>query len=421
MTMFEKRRVVVTGLGVITPSGMNSDSFWESLLAGKSAIGPITIMKTEDQLCKIAGEIPDFQPELYMDKKDARRMDRFTQLAMAAAKGAYEDARLTPDAVDPNRFGVVVGSAAGGIGTIESQIHETIQKGFRRTNPFLVPMMISDMGAGRISIQFNAKGPNRAVVTACATGADSIGDAFRIIQNDEADVMFAGGAEAPITPISVSGFSAARALSLRNDDPESASRPFDADRDGFVMSEGSCILILEELNHAIARGATIYGEVVGYGRTSDANDIVSPAPDGNGAARAMTNALRDAQLTPESVDYINAHGTSTPLGDVAETLAMKRTFGERIISGKLPVSSTKSMTGHLLGAAGSAEAAICLLTLRDGKIAPTINLNNPDPQCDLDYVPHTARTVSGLNVAMSNSFGFGGHNASLIFRTFEHN
>jgi 3-oxoacyl-[acyl-carrier-protein] synthase II len=421
MRIHEKRRVVVTGMGMITPSGKTVDSFWQSLLDCKSAIGKLSLIDTSEQVCKIAGEIPDFNPEDYMDKKEARRMDRFTQFAMAAAKEAYEDAKLNPDSVAPERFGVVVGSAAGGITTIEWQLREVLDKGFRRTSPFLIPMMICDMGAGRIAIQYNAKGPNMAVVTACATGAHSTGDGFRIIENDEADVVFVGGAEAPLTPISVSGFAAARALSLRNDSPEEASRPFDVDRDGFVMSEGASLLILEELNHALQRGAKIYGEVIGYGRSADANDIVSPSPDGNGAALAMKAALRDAGIQPEEVDYINAHGTSTPLGDIAETKAVKHIFGDHALSGKLLVSSTKSMTGHLLGAAGSAEAAISLLALRDQIIPPTINLENPDPECDLDYVANTPRKVEGFKVAMSNSFGFGGHNASLIFRAWEQN
>jgi 3-oxoacyl-[acyl-carrier-protein] synthase II len=356
-----------------------------------------------------------------MDKKEARRMDRYTQFAMAAAKEAYQDSGLSPDSVAPERFAVVVSSAAGGIGTIETQIKEVMAKGARRCSPFLVPMMICDMAAGRIAIEYNAKGPNMAVVTACATGAHSIGDAFRIIQCDEADVAFAGGAEAPITPISVAGFAAARALSMRNDDPLHASRPFDTDRDGFVMSEGASVLILEELNHALARGAKIYGEVVGYGRSADAYDIVSPPPEGTGAVIAMKAALRDAELTPEAVDYINAHGTSTPLGDIAETKAIKHVFGEHSKPGKLVVSSTKSMTGHMLGASGSTEAAISLLTLQHQMVAPTINLQTPDPECDLDYVPNEARAVSGMKVAMSNSFGFGGHNASLIFRAWEQN
>jgi 3-oxoacyl-[acyl-carrier-protein] synthase II len=312
---------------------------------------------------------------------------------------------------------VVVSSAAGGIGTIETQLKNTLEKGFNKCSPFLVPMMISDMGAGRVSIAFNAKGPNLSIVTACATGSDSLGEALRMIQSDEADVVIAGGAEAPITSLSVAGFTAARALSAREDDPQKASRPFDKDRDGFVMSEGGAVLILEELEHAKARGAKIYAELVGYGRSSDANDIVSPCADGDGAARAMQNALRDAGMTSEEVDYINAHGTSTPLGDVAETLAIKRVFGDRAKNGLL-VSSTKSMTGHLLGSAGSLEAIVSIMAINEDIIPPTINLENPDEACDLDYVPNQARKVDDVKVAMSNSFGFGGHNACLIFKEY---
>lgn len=420
MLNFEKRRVVITGIGAITSSGTDIETIWQSLLAGKSSIGSITIMDTSEQNCKIAGEITDFQPEDYMDKKEARRMDRYTQFAMAAARICYADSGLKEGDVESERFGVIVGSAAGGMTTIESQIRTVVEKGYSRTSPFLVPMMICDMGAGRIAIEYNAKGPNMAVVTACATGANCVGDAFRIIQNDEADVVFAGGAEAPLTPISVSGFAAARALSMsRNEDPKHASRPFDKDRDGFVMAEGSVLLMLEEMNHAVARGARIYGEIIGYGRSADAHDIVSPPENGSGAALAMKAALRDAGIPITDVDYVNAHGTSTPLGDVAETNAIKHIFGDHAKT--LLVSSTKSMTGHLLGAAGSAEAAFCLMTLRDQMVAPTINLENPAPECDLDYVPHTARKVENFKVAMSNSFGFGGHNASLIFRTWDQN
>lgn len=415
------RRVVVTGIGLNTPNGHELEPFWDSIVNGRSAIRNISIVETDDLTCKIGGEITDFKPEDFIDKKESRRMDRFTQHAMVAAKLAYEDAGLTPESVAPESFGVVVGSGAGGIGTIESQMITVTQRGYGKTSPFLVPMMLCDMGAGRISIAYNAKGPNMAVITACATGADSIGDAFRIIQHGEADVCFAGGAEAPITKLAIAGFGAARALSLRNDDPLHASRPFDKNRDGFVLAEGAAILILEELEHAKARGARIYGEIVGYGRSADANDIVSPAPDGNGAAIAMTKAIKDAGIESEAVGYVNAHGTSTPLGDIAETKAIKRVFGEQAKSGRLLVSSTKSTTGHLLGAAGSMEAVISLLALREQTIPPTINLEEPDEECDLDYVPNTARKVEGVKYAMSNSFGFGGHNASLIFTGYSQN
>lgn len=421
MTYPTERRVVVTGVGMVTPNGIGIDTFWDSVVKGKSGIGFISLFDPEEQACKIAGEVKDFDPANFMDPKEAKRMDRYSQLAMAAASLAYEDSHLKDGDVIPERFGVFVGSAAGGIGTIENQVKEVTQKGYRRTSPFLVPMMICNISAGRIAIKYNAKGPNEAVVSACSTGAQCIGDAYRIIKYDEADVCFAGGSEAPVTPLSVSGFAACRALSLRNDDPQHASRPFDKGRDGFVMSEGACIVIIEELNHALKRGAKIYGEIIGYGFSNDAHDIVQPPEDGSGAAQAMKSALRNAGLKPEDIDYINAHGTSTPLGDVAETNAIKTVFGEHVKSGKLLVSSTKSMTGHLLGAAGSAEAAICCLALRDQVIPPTINMDDQDTACDLDYVPNQARKVSGAKIAMSNSFGFGGHNSCIVVRSYEQN
>ena len=415
-----KRRVVITGMGFISPLGNSVETVWQSLLDGKSGIGYFTTIPDEELTCRIGGECTDFAPENYMDKKEARRMDRYTQFAMAASKLAYDDAGLSKDNVDSNRFGVIVSSAAGGIGTIEVQLRNTLEKGFDRCSPFLVPMMISDIAAGRISIEFDAKGPNEAVVTACATGANSIGAAFRAIEHNEADVMIAGGAEAPITPLSVAGFAACRALSARYDEPQKASRPFDKGRDGFVMSEGAAVVILEELEHAKKRGAKIYGEVIGFGRSADANDIVQPCADGDGASRAMEAALKDAGIKPEDVDYINAHGTSTPLGDIAETTAIKRVFGAHAKNGLL-VSSTKSMLGHMLGAAGSIEAAISVLALKNKIVPPTINIENQDEQCDLDYVPNNARKADHLDVALSNSFGFGGHNASLVFRAYEQN
>jgi 3-oxoacyl-[acyl-carrier-protein] synthase II len=402
-------------MGVISPLGETLDTFWQHLVAGKSGIGFITLIPEDRRTCLIAGECREFQPENYMDKKEARRMDRYTQFAMAAARLAYDDAGLN-GGVDPNRFGVVVSSAAGGIGTIETQLLNSLEKGFHKCSPFLVPMMISDMAAGRISIEFRAKGPNMAVVTACATGADSIGHAVRMIQHGEADVVMAGGAEAPITSLSVAGFTSCRALSARYDEPELASRPFDKDRDGFVMSEGAGVLILESLDHALARGARIYGEIAGYGQSSDANDIVSPCADGEGAVRAMRAALTDAGLEPQDVQYINTHGTSTPLGDMAETEAVKRVFGAHALSGALRLSSTKSMLGHMLGAAGSVEAIISLLAIQQGTVPPTINLHTPDPACDLDYTPNQAAHHVPLRATMSNSFGFGGHNASLVFQ-----
>lgn len=414
-----KRRVVVTGIGIVSPLGNTVETVWDNLLQGKSGIGYFTCIPEEELTCRIGGECTDFLPENYMDKKESRRMDRYTQFAMAAARLAYDDSKLEGKA-DPNRFGVIVSSAAGGIGTIEVQLRNSLQKGFDRCSPFLVPMMISDIAAGRISIEFNAKGPNEAILTACATGANSIGAAFRAIEHDEADVMLAGGAEAPITPLSVAGFSACRALSARYDEPTRASRPFDKGRDGFVMSEGAAVVMLEELEHALKRGATIYGEVIGFGRSADANDIVQPCADGEGAARAMKAALRDAGIEPSVVDYINAHGTSTPLGDIAETLAIKKVFGDHAKNGLL-VSSTKSMLGHMLGAAGSVEAAISVLALQNKVVPPTINIEDQDEQCDLDYVPNKARQAEHLKVALSNSFGFGGHNASLVFRAYEQN
>ncbi|MDX2085638.1 MAG: beta-ketoacyl-ACP synthase II [Candidatus Melainabacteria bacterium] len=413
-TSYTKKRVVVTGMGGITPMGQTIEHLWQGLIQGQSGIGYITMIPEHEMTCRIGGECRDFKPEDYLDRKEARRMDRFTQFAIAASQQAMKDAGLNGH-IDHNRMGVVIGSGAGGIGTIQGQLMHCLDKGFHKCSPFLVPMMISDMAAGQVSIHFKAKGPCLAVVSACATGADSIGDGMRLIQNDEADVVIAGGAESPIASISVAGFAAARALSMREDEPTRASRPFDKNRDGFVMSEGSGIVVLESYDHAIARGATIYAEIVGYGRSADANDIVSPSPDGDGASRAMLAALRDAGLQPEAIHYVNAHGTSTPAGDVAETVALKRVFGEHARNGLL-VSSTKSMHGHMLGAAGAVEAIVCVNALIHGVVPPTINLDEPDAQCDLDYVAHTARPMPQMEYAMSNSFGFGGHNASLIFK-----
>jgi len=415
-----KRRVVVTGMGAVTPLGNTIDTLWSNLLKGQSGISFNDLVPPEAQTCKIAGICREFVPENYMDKKEARRMDRFTQFAVAAAKMAYENSGLYEGAVDPNRFGVVVSSAAGGLGTIETQLRNCMARGFSKCSPLLVPMMIADIASGWIGIRYNAKGPAHCLVTACATGADSIGYAYKSIQYGDADVMFAGGAEAPLTALSIAGFSTMRALSPREDDPEKASRPFDKDREGFVISEGAGVLILEEYEHAKARGATIYGELTGYGKTADANDIVAPCADGSGAARAMQLCLDDAGLKPEQVDYINTHGTSTPLGDIAETLAVKRVFGEHAGNG-LVLSSTKSMTGHMLGATGAVEAIVSLLALKNKIVPPTINLDQPDEQCDLDYTPHKPRELPNLAYAMSNSFGFGGHNASLLFREASNN
>lgn len=410
------RRVVVTGMGIVSPFGVGLNLFWDNLLKGESGIKPITITDVSRHSVRFGGEVPDFDPALYMDKKEAKRMDRFTQLAMAAAKEAVEDAKLDMSKEDPTRVGVIVGSASGGIATIEQNHRAIMEKGPSKCSPFTVPMMIVDITAGRISIMLNAKGPNKCVVTACATGSHSLGDALRTIQYGEADVIIAGGSEAPLTQLAMAGFASARTLSTRNEDPTKASRPFDKDRDGFVMAEGAGIFVLESLDHALDRGARIYAEFVGYGASADANDIVAPCADGDGAGRAMQLALKDAGMTPSEVQYINAHGTSTSLGDVAETLAIKKVYGDYAKNGLL-VSSTKSMVGHSLGAAGAIEAAVCLMSIRDGIVPPTINLDNPDEQCDLDYVANTARKAD-ISAAMSNSFGFGGHNASLIFRRY---
>jgi 3-oxoacyl-[acyl-carrier-protein] synthase II len=366
--------------------------------------------------CKIAAEMSDFDVSKFLDPKQTRRTDKFIQYAIAGAKLAAEDAKLDMSKENPERVGVAIGSAAGGFQSIEDQLRILYEKGPDRVSPFTVPLFIVNMAAGWVSILHNAKGPNVCNVTACATSAHSVGDAFRIIERGEADVMFAGGSEAPITALSMAGFAAARTLSLRNDEPQKASRPFDKDRNGFVMGEGAAVLILESLTHAKARGAHIYAEIAAYGLTADAHDIVQPCGDGDGAMRAMKMALAQANVKPTEVNYINAHGTSTPLGDKAETTAMKRVFGDHATKGGVVVSSSKSMTGHLLGAAGAIEAAVCCLAIEHSTVPPTINLDNPDPDCDLDYCPNVARKNYPINVALSNSFGFGGHNASLLFK-----
>jgi 3-oxoacyl-[acyl-carrier-protein] synthase II len=387
------------------------------LLAGKSGVSRISLFSEEQQCaCRIAAEIPSFDPGLYLEPKQIKRTDRFIQLAVAASRLAVKDAELDMNKENPEQVGVVVGSAAGGFASIEEQ-HRILQtRGPGRISPFTVPMIIVNMAAGWISIVHNAKGPNTCSVTACATSSNSIGDAARIIERGEAEVMLAGGTEAPVTPLIVASFAAARTLSCRNDEPQRASRPFDKDRDGFVMGEGAAILVLESLEHALKRSAYIYAEFAGYAQSGDAYDIVQPCADGAGAARTMQLALKDAEFVPSDISYINAHGTSTPLGDRAETNAIKSVFKEDAY--KIPVSSTKSMTGHLLGAAGGIEAAACVLAIRDSAIPPTINLENPDTECDLDYVPNVARHNVPVDAAMSNSFGFGGHNACLIFKKF---
>jgi len=412
----EKRRVVITGVGVISPVGNDAQTFWASLLAGKSGIGPVTHFDASEFPTRIAGEVKDFDPSAFMDKKDVKRTDRFVQFAIAATKMALEDARLKIEEQDPERVGVYIGSGIGGLATWEDQHRVLLEKGPRRVSPFLIPMMIANMAAGQVSIHFGLKGPNSAPITACATGTHAIGDAFKIIQRGEADVMVAGGTEATIRPLAFAGFCAAKAMSTRNDEPEKASRPFDKDRDGFVMGEGAGVLILEELEHAKRRGAPIIAEVIGYGMSADAFHLTQPDPDGDGAKRAMLAAIRDAGIRPEEVDYINAHGTSTELNDKVETQAIKAAFGEHAY--KLAVSSTKSMTGHMLGAAGAVEAIATALALRDQILPPTINYETPDPACDLDYVPNEARRAP-VRVALSNSFGFGGHNATIALKRYE--
>lgn len=412
-----KERVVITGIGPVCAVGIGKDVFWDALVNGKSGVKTVTrIPEHLTGACRIAAEMDNFDPSKFLEPKQIRRTDKFIQYAIAAAKLAAEDAKLDMSKEDPERVGVAVGSAAGGFQSIEDQITVLHEKGPSKVSPFTVPMFIVNMAAGWISILHNAKGPNVCNVTACATSAHSVGDAFRIIERGEADVMFAGGSEAPITALSMAGFASARTLSTRNDEPTKASRPFDRDRNGFVMGEGAAILILETLSHAQARGAHIYAEIAGYGLTADAHDIVQPCGDGDGAMRAMKMALKQAGVEPTEVNYINAHGTSTPLGDRAETTAIKRVFGEHATSGGVVVSSSKSMTGHLLGAAGAIEAAVCALAIDQSLVPPTINLDNPDPECDLDYCANVARRDYPINVALSNSFGFGGHNASLLFK-----
>ncbi|MEC1344575.1 beta-ketoacyl-ACP synthase II [Bacillus haynesii] len=409
------KRVVITGLGALSPLGNDVKTSWNNAVNGVSGIGPITRVNADEYPAKVAAELKDFKIEDYMDKKDARKMDRFTQYAVVSAKMAVEDAGLDINESNADRVGVWVGSGIGGLETLEQQFETFLTKGPRRVSPFFVPMMIPDMATGQISISLGAKGVNSCTVTACATGTNSIGDAFKVIQRGDADVMISGGTEAPLTRMSFAGFSANKALST-NPDPKTASRPFDKNRDGFVMGEGAGIVVLEELEHALNRGATIYAEVVGYGSTGDAYHITAPAPNGEGGVRAMKEAIKDAGLSPEHIDYINAHGTSTPYNDKFETIAIKEVFGEHAY--KLAVSSTKSMTGHLLGAAGGIEAIFSVLAIKEAIIPPTINIETPDEDCDLDYVPDKARRQD-VNVVLSNSLGFGGHNATLIFKKYE--
>ena len=411
-----ERRVVITGMGVLTPLGCDLEVFWANLLAGKSGIAPVTRFDTTDFDCKIGGEVKDFKPEEFMPIKEPRRTDRFVQYAIGAAKKAVADSGLDLSTADANRIGVLVGSGIGGMETIEEQSAILLKKGPSRVSPFMIPMLIVNMASGYVSMLLGAKGPNLAVVSACATATHALGEAARAIVHNDADVMIAGGTEAAITRFGYAGFCAMKAMSTRNDEPERASRPFDAERDGFVMGDGAGVCILESLEHARKRHARIYCEVVGYGITGDAYHMSAPAPEGEGAARSMAMALHHAHLSLEQVSYINAHGTSTQVGDKCETQAIKTVFGAH--AKKLAVSSTKSMTGHLLGAAGAVETAVCALAIRDNIVPPTINYENPDPDCDLDYVPNKAREMS-VYACVNNSLGFGGHNATLVVKKLE--
>ncbi|NLW56688.1 MAG: beta-ketoacyl-ACP synthase II [Firmicutes bacterium] len=411
-----KRRVVVTGMGIISSLGLDVQTFWSNIIQGKSGVSLVESFDTTEFDTKIAAEVKDFQPTDYLSKKEARRMDRFVQFAVVAALQALKDSNFEITEENAHEIGVLIGSGIGGMNTLEEQARNLFEKGPRRVSPFFIPMMIPDMASGQVSIYTGAQGPNLTAVTACASSAHAIGEALRIIQYGDAQMMITGGTEATITGLAMAGFISAGALSKQNAHPEKASRPFDATRDGFVMGEGAGILILEELEHARARGAKIYGEIVGYGLTGDAYHITSPHPEGRGALKAMEMAIKDAGWQLEQVDYINAHGTSTLQNDLLETKAIKQLFKEE--ARRLAVSSTKSMTGHLLGAAGGVEAIICLLALQHGIIPPTINYEVPDPECDLDYVPNKAREQT-INCALSNSFGFGGHNATLAFARYQ--
>jgi 3-oxoacyl-[acyl-carrier-protein] synthase II len=409
------RRVVITGIGVVTPVGSDLEVFWQNLLAGRSGIGAVTRFDTAKFDTKIGGEVKDFKPEQFMPAKEVRRTDRFTQYAVGAARKAFVDSGLDLAKEDVNRVGVLIGSGIGGMETIVDQCRVLFEKGPQRVSPFMIPMLIINMASGYVSMLLGLKGPNLACVTACATATHALGEAARIIEHGDAEVMIAGGSEAAVTELGYAGFCAMRAMSTRNHEPERASRPFDKGRDGFVMGEGAGVCVLESVEHAQARGARIYCEIAGYGITGDAYHMSAPAPDGEGAARAMAAALRDAKLNPDQIDYINAHGTSTPVGDKCETAAVKTVFGA--YAPKVAISSTKSMTGHLLGAAGAVETAVCALALRDQIVPPTINYEEPDPECDLDYVPNKARQMK-VDICLNNSLGFGGHNAAIIVKKF---
>ncbi len=411
-----KRRVAITGAGIISPVGNDVPTVWKNLIDGRGGIGRLTRFDPSAFESQIAGEVRGFDAGLFIDRKTLRHVDLFVQYAWVAALEAMGAAGLSRESLDPNRFAVIIGSGIGGINTLEQQHQVLLNRGPSRVSPFFVPMMISDMASGQLSIAFGARGPNYCTVSACASGAHALGEAYRMIAADHADVAIAGGSESPLTPLALAGFCSMKALSTRNDDPEHASRPFDRERDGFVMAEGAGTLILEDWEHARRRGAPILAEFAGYGSTADAYHMTAPEPTGEGAGRAMALALQDAEVAPEAIDYLNAHGTSTPLNDKGETMAIRRVFGAH--ADRLAVSSTKSMTGHLLGAAGAFELTACVLALRDGVLPPTINYRNPDPECDLDYVPNEARRRK-VRMALSNSLGFGGHNVSLVVKAVE--
>lgn len=411
-----KKRVVITGLGCVTPVGTGKDDFWVNIKSGVSGIDKITRFDYTNYQTQIAGEVKDFTPEDYISKKELKKMDRFTQFAMVASKLAVADSELDLNNIDGNRMGTVIGTGIGGVETIEAQHKNLLEKGNRRVSPFFIPMMIGNMAAGQVAIEFGAKGPSTNICTACASGTNSVGDAFKIIQRGDADIMIAGGTEAAVAEFAVAGFCNMKAMSTNNDNPQKASRPFDKDRDGFVMGEGCGILILEELESAIKRNAKIYAEIVGYGMTSDAYHITTPAENGEGAARSMQMAINDAGIEPEKIDYINAHGTSTYYNDLYETMAIKSVFGEN--AKNVSISSTKSMTGHLLGASGAIEAIVCALAIKDSFVPPTINLENPGEGMDLDYTPNKGKERT-INYALSNSLGFGGHNATIVLKKYE--
>ncbi|MEH1926151.1 beta-ketoacyl-ACP synthase II [Nostoc sp.] len=415
MTDYTRKRVVVTGVGAITPIGNTATEYWDGLLSGRNGIDDITLFDASHHDCRFAGEVKNFDPHDYLERKEAKRMDRFAQFGVAAAKQALSNAELVINDLNAEQVGVMIGSGVGGIKVLEDQQTIYLNRGPDRCSPFMIPMMIANMAAGLTAIHTGAKGPNSCPVTACAAGSNAIGDAFRLIQGGYAQAMICGGTESAVTPLSVAGFAACKALSFSNDHPTTACRPFDRDRNGFVLGEGSGILILEELQHAISRGAHIYAEMIGYGMTCDAYHITSPVPGGFGAARAIELALKDASITPEQISYINAHGTSTPANDSTETSAIKKALGEYAY--QVAISSTKSMTGHLLGGSGGIEAVATVLAIANDQIPPTINLENPDPECDLDYVPNFSRAQK-VEVAISNSFGFGGHNVTLAFKKY---